>query len=572
MGERDSDWAVLRGLMLGPDEQRLHELRKRLEDPVSRAEDIGEVLPQVLQLHAHDPHLAKALTPPLEKAITASVQRNPKPLADALFPVMGPAIRKAVSAGLASMVDSLNRTLEHSLSWRSLQWRIEGWRTGKSFGEIVLLKTLVYRVEQVFLIDRKTGLLLQHVRAGTHGVQDASMISGMLTAIRDFVQDSFRVGESDSLETFQVGELHVVIEAGPQAILAAVVRGSAPRDFRRVLEDALETIHLEFGHAFEAFDGDASVFDNARPTIEACLQTEYRASERHPPRRGALAVAALVVIALVVWFGFSYRANSRWARYLDALRAEPGIVVVSEGRRGGKFVVSGLRDPLARDPQTLIAGTGLDHSDVAGSWAPYQALDAPIALARATGVLQPPVPLAIADSVLAITGPASPAWIREAQRTAPLLAGVTRFDAAGAFDLACKAIANRIEARALLFVKDSIQMVEGQDDEWKHLVADLHELDSVAGAGGLKFAVQAVGHTDADGPAETNAPLSLARAETVRSALAGEVMAHLHLTTVGVGSTAPAVSGQSEADNQRNRRVTMRVTRDEDKKAEGASR
>ena len=191
--------------------------------------------------HAHDPQLARALTPPLEEAITASVKRNPKPLADALFPVMGPAIRKAVSASLAGMVESLNRTLEQALSRRSIRWRLEAMRTGKSFAEVVLLKTLLYRVEQVFLIDRRSGLLLQHVQAGSGVVQDADMVSGMLTAIRDFVQDSFKVGEADSLEALKVGELSVWIEPGPHAIVAAVIRGSAPRDFRPTLQDAVET-------------------------------------------------------------------------------------------------------------------------------------------------------------------------------------------------------------------------------------------------------------------------------------------------------------------------------------------
>src|SRR6188768_399447 len=154
-----AELASLRTILVGPEQRHLAALQTRLDDTRARAEDLGEVLPQVLLLHAQDPHFTRALTPPIEKAITASVHRNPKPLADALFPVMGPAIRKAVAAGLAGMVESLNRTLEHSLTWRSVQWRLEGWRTGRSFAEIVLSKTLVYRVEQVFLIDRRSGLL-----------------------------------------------------------------------------------------------------------------------------------------------------------------------------------------------------------------------------------------------------------------------------------------------------------------------------------------------------------------------------------------------------------------------------
>ena len=92
-----------------------------------------------------DPELARALAPPVEKAITASVRRDPKPLADAIFPIIGPAIRKAVAASLAAMVESMNRTLEHSVSWRAIRWRLEARRTGRTFGEVVLLHTLLYR-------------------------------------------------------------------------------------------------------------------------------------------------------------------------------------------------------------------------------------------------------------------------------------------------------------------------------------------------------------------------------------------------------------------------------------------
>jgi hypothetical protein len=50
----------------------------------------------------------------IESALTASVQRDPRPLADALFPVMGPAIRKAIAHTLASMMETLNHAVEHS--------------------------------------------------------------------------------------------------------------------------------------------------------------------------------------------------------------------------------------------------------------------------------------------------------------------------------------------------------------------------------------------------------------------------------------------------------------------------
>ena len=90
------------------------------------------------------------------------------------------------------------------------------------------------------------------------------MVSGMLTAIRDFVQDSFKVATTDSLEALKVGELSVWIEPGPHAIVAAVIRGTAPPDFRGRLQEAVESIHLQFGEVLEAFDGDTAPLADAQ--------------------------------------------------------------------------------------------------------------------------------------------------------------------------------------------------------------------------------------------------------------------------------------------------------------------
>ncbi|HEX5215854.1 MAG TPA: OmpA family protein [Vicinamibacterales bacterium] len=568
MAAADDDDGIgsLRAILLAPEQRQLEELQVRLDDRDRRAHDIGEVLPLVLREHAHDPQLARALTPPLEEAITASVKRNPKPLADALFPVMGPAIRKAVSASLASMVESFNRTLEQAFSRRSIRWRLEAMRTGKSFAEVVMLKTLLYRVEQAFLIDRRSGLLLQHVQAGSGVVQDADMVSGMLTAIRDFVQDSFKVSETDSLEALKVGELSVWIEPGPQAIVAAVIRGSAPRDFRPTLQDAVETIHLQFGDLLERFEGDASTLEPARPTLEACLQQQYRAEERKPRTTAAWAFAVVVALVLSAWTGLAWRSQARDQRYLDALRAEPGLTVVSSERRGGKLVVTGLRDPLAKDPLAVATAAGIDAAGIDGRWTAYQALEPSLVLARATRILQPPagVTLSLADGVLSFTGAAPGAWIAEARRTAPLIAGVSAFDPL----LAMIAI---IESPSLLFHKGTPILVPGQDAEVQRLAETLRDFDARAAAAGQRFAIEIVGHTDAEGPDETNLPLSKARADAVRDAIAPKPFTNVTITTNGVGSREPAVgprdspsslgAGQNEADNQRNRRVTLRVSR-----------
>src|SRR5215210_8999913 len=238
----------LRRLLVGPEQQELVRLQKRLDeqDELLPA-DVGRVLPEAVRLRSRqDKKVTEALLPTVEEAIGISVRKNPQTLVDALFPVIGPAIRRAISEALTGMVQAMNQTLEHSLSPQGLKWRLEAWRTGRSFAEVVMLHTLLYRVEQVFLIHRETGLLLGHVLAGESAVQDADMVSGMLTAIQDFVHDSFSAQKEDALETLQVGGLTVWIEQGPRAILAGVIRGQAPQELRNVFRETLERIHQEF--------------------------------------------------------------------------------------------------------------------------------------------------------------------------------------------------------------------------------------------------------------------------------------------------------------------------------------
>jgi OOP family OmpA-OmpF porin len=241
----DQPLAELRAILLGPDRTAWEALRQRLDNPSRRAEDVAGVLAEAVRLRS-DVKLRRALQPLLEEALQISVQSNPRMLADALFPIFGKAIRKAITSELDGMLQSFSRTLEQSLSWRSVQWRWESFRTVKSYAEIVILRSLLYRVEQVFLIHRNSGLLLQHVEVPSPDspaeTKDPEMVPGMLTAIQDFVRDSVSGAESENLEAVRMGNVGVVLAYGPDAILAGFARGVAPVRLSRIFHDALDAI------------------------------------------------------------------------------------------------------------------------------------------------------------------------------------------------------------------------------------------------------------------------------------------------------------------------------------------
>ncbi|HEV7842507.1 MAG TPA: OmpA family protein, partial [Pyrinomonadaceae bacterium] len=545
----NAEMAELRSLLLGPAEGQIAEIHERLTDPHRQLTEVSHVLPDAIAVRSRqDDELSQALGPTITTAIERSVRKNPQPLIDAIFPVMGPAIRKAISVALNGMVQSLNQSMTYSFSVQGLKWRIEAWRTGKPFAEVVMLHTLLFRVEQVFLIHRETGLLLQHVVAGGAAVQDADMVSGMLTAIQDFVHDSFNSPAEEQLETLEVGELTVWIEQGPLAILAAVIRGTAPQELRPVFQETLETIHLQFRPQLMDFSGDATVFNATHPLLEDCLQTqvdqEKQASAPARIPRALIVLVSLIVLALLVWGFFAWRDARRWNAYVERVKREPGVVVTDTGTHGGKYFIAGLRDPLAQDPNAFLAEAKVNPSDVVSRFEPFQAMSPEFVLARARKLLEPPptVNLKFADGVLEMEGFASLQWITEMRRVVRFVPGVSQFKDTNLLDV------DRIINPSLLFVLDRTELAPGQEEKFKQLIADIERLQSLAESMKKNVRLEITGHADGSGSAERNAELSRGRSEAVASELNARLPSKSNLAIVPGASTERLREEVTEAD------------------------
>src|SRR5512141_1174315 len=170
-----TDFATLRQLLLGPERRQLDELADRVEEVAITPHTLADQLPEAIALRAsRDGQLGRVLAPTVEAALRESIRRNPSDIASAIFPVLGPAIRKAIAETMAGLVRSINRAVEHSLSVQGIKWRIEAWRTGARYADVVIKHSLIYRVEQVFLIHAETGLLLAHVTAPDLSVPEAA--------------------------------------------------------------------------------------------------------------------------------------------------------------------------------------------------------------------------------------------------------------------------------------------------------------------------------------------------------------------------------------------------------------
>lgn len=432
-GDAVEEFEELRRLLLSRERHELDELREQITNKERRSQDVAAILPAAVKMsRARGEELAGALRPAVEESVRESIEKRPETFVSALHPIIGPIVRRSLAESMRRLLQSLNQSLEHTFSWRGLKWRLEALRTGKSFAEVVMLRSLVYRVEQVFLIHRETSLALLHVAADPALSRDSDMVAGMLSAIQDFARDSFQTGEDSTLEEFRIGELQVWIASGPSAYLAAVVRGNPSRELRTTLEEAIDSIHTLKGSALAKFDGDPAVFESLRPELETCLRAQYaeKKGAQRPTRAWFIitVVAALVVAALITFV----LSKARWSRFVRRLQVYPGIVVTSARQHWlAPSEISGLRDAAAIDPAKVARESGLDPQRIAFDWKEYLALDDASVQRRFEKRFGVPAgaKVALKNGTLRLAGTPPYEWLDLVRQQATLVPGVNSISA-----------------------------------------------------------------------------------------------------------------------------------------------
>jgi outer membrane protein OmpA-like peptidoglycan-associated protein len=556
----------LRSILFGVEPTKLNHLYERIENPTFHPNDISRVLPEaIVHRSKEDDQLSEALVSVIEKSIDASVKRDENIIAEAIFPIIGSATRKAIATAFGEMLQSLNETLEHSLSPKSLEWRLEATRTGKSFAEIVLLRTLIYRVEQIFLIHKQTGLLLQHVLASQVAAQDPDLVSAMLTAIQDFVKDSFRVKKGEALQSLEFGELTIWIEDGPQAVLAGIIRGNAPQDLKLVFQDAIEKIHLKLGDELKSFSGETEAFVASKPYLDACLESRYKTPKKKNYTY-AWTLLGIMGMALGLWGFLINRGHGNWNAFLDKLNSQPGIVVIKAEEKNGKYILRGMRDPLAKDPNTLMREEDINPEIVNSQWRSYISLEPELITQRARKLLNAPDTVSLTldeNGTLLATGSAPSKWVSQAKEIWHYIPGVSKFEFKKSQDsnlIKVELYKKQIEKEMLFFKDGTTEFIPGQEQKLKKIIPKIQEILKIAPSVGKRVRINIVGHTDKLGTEETNIILSRNRANKVFSYFSDSGINSKSFTIAGVGTSNPLSSGLTEADKAANRRVSFTVS------------
>lgn len=375
----------LKHLLLAPElallkriQRRCDALQLRVGDDPALKDSVRGVIVEVLResgVQDHD-RLAAALAPLIVSSMRQEIRNSRDMMVDALYPITGQLVKAAVRNAFNELLETINTKLDEGFSVDRWRAKIQSRITGTSEAEILLRRNPPFDIEEIYVIHRPTGLLIERVGATEEaddddGGVDSELVSGLLTAIMDFTRDAFSDEKGGELRTLTFGESQLFLRTSANTILAAKTTGTPPPRFETALQRVFLSILERWNDFLASFDDD--VKDDQKASFVDDLDERFRdllRARRKNFRGGALrayAVIAAVFLLIAAWPAWAtyqyYRAQAIVADARQVVESQPALtgypIDIRYDGDAEALVVSGLL-PSTAAKETLAAGLA-DH-------------------------------------------------------------------------------------------------------------------------------------------------------------------------------------------------------------------
>lgn len=146
---------------------------------------------------------------------------------------------------------------------------------------VFLLRRDHVDIEEVFLVYRD-GVLISHLSKTMLHEKDEDVLSGMLTAVQEFVREAFQYGEHRDLQQLDFGEYRILIERGKFVYLAVVYSGEESSALRKKVRNVIQLIETQFRTVLEKWDGDMDEVVGTGDLIKGSLLGN--GNQKHTPQ------------------------------------------------------------------------------------------------------------------------------------------------------------------------------------------------------------------------------------------------------------------------------------------------
>jgi hypothetical protein len=129
-------------------------------------------------------------------------------------------------------------------------------------------------VDEVFLMT-PSGMLLKHYTRRLRPDQDTDILAGMLTAVQNFVRESFDEA-GGKLNEIRFENYDILISHSKNVVLAAIISTKKPERLRDQLKTATDDLETQFGEMISRWTGDKKELGDVDTLMKKFLSGKYR--------------------------------------------------------------------------------------------------------------------------------------------------------------------------------------------------------------------------------------------------------------------------------------------------------
>lgn len=221
LSEEDLHLLKIKEILLREDREALSNLRRKLEDEEAFQNRITPYIEKELeQMKENFPDQYNKM---VSKIFEDKLMNSRQEMIDLLSPSIGIMIKKYISLQFETLKEGIDNQVKTTFSVKSWGNKIKSKFTGVKESDLILQEMDKYEIQEVYLIQRNSGLLFGSASKKVNLDQD--VIAGMLTAIKSFAEDAFQQGAQD-LDMIEYGTYKIVMQNFKTYYLALAMTGS----------------------------------------------------------------------------------------------------------------------------------------------------------------------------------------------------------------------------------------------------------------------------------------------------------------------------------------------------------
>lgn len=158
----------------------------------------------------------------INKLIEEKIKSSQDDIVNAIFPSVGKMIKKYINLQIETLKDSVDDKFKKAFTIKDLFRNVKSSLFGVKLSDEMLTSLVDFQIEEVYLIQKDSGLLIGSASRET--TLDQDVIAGMLTAIKAFVEDAFK-REKEDLESIQYGTYKIILQNFHSYYIAMAISG-----------------------------------------------------------------------------------------------------------------------------------------------------------------------------------------------------------------------------------------------------------------------------------------------------------------------------------------------------------